>query len=87
MVISRPESRILKRVYTSIFNSGVYLSLDIPDRVLERLYRNSRQSVRGRTEIEEFRYKRWTPSTEPASGRCPRAADERLRLSNHLTPE
>ncbi len=38
MVIPRPESGILKRVYTSIFNSGGYLSLDIPDRVLERLY-------------------------------------------------
>jgi hydroxymethylglutaryl-CoA reductase (NADPH) len=38
MVIPRPESGILKRVYASIFNSGGYLSLDIPDRVLKRLY-------------------------------------------------
>ncbi len=38
MVIPRPESGLLKRVYASIFNSGGYLSLDIPDRVLERLY-------------------------------------------------
>ncbi len=43
-------------------------------------------SVSGRTEIEDFRDERWTPSNEPASGRCPRAADERFRLSNHLTP-
>ncbi len=52
----------------------------------EGVYRNSRQSVRGRTEIEDFRDDRWTPSTEPASGRCPRAVDERFRLSNHSTP-
>jgi hydroxymethylglutaryl-CoA reductase (NADPH) len=38
MVIPRPDSGILKRVYASIFNSGGYLSLDIPDRVLKRLY-------------------------------------------------
>ena len=38
MAIPRPDSGILKRVYASIFNSGGYLSLDVPDRVLERLY-------------------------------------------------
>jgi hypothetical protein len=38
MVIPRPESGLLKRVYASIFNFGGYLSIDIPDRVLERLY-------------------------------------------------
>jgi len=38
MVIPRPDSGILKRVYASMFSSGGYLSLDIPDRVLKRLY-------------------------------------------------
>jgi hypothetical protein len=54
---------------------------------MKLFYRESRQSVRGRTEIFDFCDERWTPSTEPASGRCPQATDERLRLSNHLTPE
>jgi hypothetical protein len=48
------------------------------------VYRETGRVPRGRTEIEDFRDERWTPSTEPASGRCPRAADERLGLStNH----
>jgi hypothetical protein len=41
---------------------------------------------RGRSEDALFRDERWTPSTEPASERCPRAADERRSLSNHVTP-
>ena len=32
-----------------------------------------------------FRDERWTPSTESASGRCPRAADQRRGLSNHFS--
>jgi glyoxylase-like metal-dependent hydrolase (beta-lactamase superfamily II) len=45
-----------------------YQSLGECVRVGATVYRESRQSVRGRTEIEEFRDDRWTPSTEPASG-------------------
>jgi hydroxymethylglutaryl-CoA reductase (NADPH) len=38
MVIPRPDSGILKRVYTNLFSSGGAFSLDIPDKVLRRLY-------------------------------------------------
>ena len=38
MVIPRPDSGILKRVYTNILSSGGMISLDIPERVLKRLY-------------------------------------------------
>ena len=56
------------------------------DRKRAQMYRRSRRLPRGRSEIGEFRDERWTPSTKPASVRCPRAADERRSLSNHLTP-
>jgi hydroxymethylglutaryl-CoA reductase (NADPH) len=38
MVIPRPEGGILKRVYANIFSSGGFVSLDIPDEILKRLY-------------------------------------------------
>ena len=38
MVIPRPDSGILKRVYANILGSGGMISLDIPERVLKRLY-------------------------------------------------
>jgi hydroxymethylglutaryl-CoA reductase (NADPH) len=38
MVIPRPDSGILKRAYASILGSGGWVSLDIPEKVLKRLY-------------------------------------------------
>ena len=38
MVIPRPDSGILKRVYANLLNAGGALSLDIPDKILKRLY-------------------------------------------------
>ncbi len=38
MVIPRPDSGILKRVYANLLGSGGAFSLDIPDKVLKRLY-------------------------------------------------
>jgi len=38
MVIPRPEGGILKRVYANVFSSGGFLSLDVPERILKRLY-------------------------------------------------
>ena len=41
-----------------------------------------RESVHcGRSKLFDFRDERWTPSTEPASGRCPRATDENSRTT------
>ncbi len=38
MVIPRPDSGILKRAYANLFSSGGFVSFDIPDRILKRLY-------------------------------------------------
>ncbi len=38
MVIPRPDSGILKRVYANILGSDGFLSLDIPEKILKRLY-------------------------------------------------
>lgn len=38
MVIPTPDSGILKRVYANLLGSGGVISLDIPDKVLKRLY-------------------------------------------------
>lgn len=38
MVIPRPDSGILKRLYANLLSSGGAISLDIPDKVLKRLY-------------------------------------------------
>ena len=38
MVIPTPDSGILKRVYANLVGSGGFVSLDIPDKVLKRLY-------------------------------------------------
>jgi len=38
MVIPTPDSGILKRLYANLLGSGGALSLDIPDKVLKRLY-------------------------------------------------
>lgn len=38
MVIPRPDSGILKRVYANILGSEGFLSLDIPEKILKRLY-------------------------------------------------
>jgi len=38
MVIPKPEGGILKRVYANVFSSGGFLSLDVPERILKRLY-------------------------------------------------
>ena len=39
MVIPTPDSGILKRVYANLVGSGgSFVSLDVPDKVLKRLY-------------------------------------------------
>ena len=38
MVIPTPDSGILKRVYANLLGSGGVISLDIPDKILKRLY-------------------------------------------------
>ena len=38
MVIPTPDSGILKRVYANLVGSGGFVSLDVPDKVLKRLY-------------------------------------------------
>jgi hydroxymethylglutaryl-CoA reductase (NADPH) len=38
MVIPTPDSGVLKRIYANLVGSGGVLSLDIPDRILQRLY-------------------------------------------------
>jgi hydroxymethylglutaryl-CoA reductase (NADPH) len=38
MVIPTPDSGILKRVYANLVGAGGALSLDIPDKILKRLY-------------------------------------------------
>ncbi len=38
MVIPKPDSGILKRLYANLLSSGGAISLDIPDKVLKRLY-------------------------------------------------
>ncbi|WP_336134806.1 hydroxymethylglutaryl-CoA reductase [Natronomonas amylolytica] len=38
MVIPTPDSGILKRIYANIVGSGGFVSLDIPDKILKRLY-------------------------------------------------
>lgn len=38
MVIPTPDSGILKRLYANLMGSGGFVSLDIPDKVLKRLY-------------------------------------------------
>ena len=38
MVIPTPDSGILKRVYANLVGGGGFVSLDVPDKVLKRLY-------------------------------------------------
>jgi hydroxymethylglutaryl-CoA reductase (NADPH) len=38
MVLPTPDSGLLKRIYTAFVGSGGLISLDIPDRILQRLY-------------------------------------------------
>ena len=38
MVIPTPDSGILKRVYANLVGGGRFVSLDVPDKVLKRLY-------------------------------------------------
>ncbi|WP_178916495.1 hydroxymethylglutaryl-CoA reductase [Natronomonas gomsonensis] len=38
MVIPTPDSGILKRIYANIVGSGGFVSLDIPEKILKRLY-------------------------------------------------
>ena len=55
MVIPRPDSGILKRVYASLLSPGGMISLDIPDKVLKRLYTYG--SLRNTEEGIEFEVK------------------------------
>jgi hydroxymethylglutaryl-CoA reductase (NADPH) len=55
MVIPRPDSGILKRVYASLLSPGGVISLDIPDKVLKRLYTYG--SLRNTDEGIEFEVK------------------------------
>ena len=59
----------------------IVVDWDLNDAMAATIYGESRQRVRGRTEIVEFRDERWTVSNELASGRCPRAADENSRTA------
>jgi hydroxymethylglutaryl-CoA reductase (NADPH) len=38
MVIPTPDSGILKRIYANLIGAGRFVSLDIPDKILKRLY-------------------------------------------------
>ena len=38
MVIPTPDSGVLKRIYANLVGAGGFISLDIPDRILQRLY-------------------------------------------------
>ena len=55
MVIPRPDSGILKRVYANLLSPGGVISLDIPDKILKRLYTYG--SLRNTEEGIEFEVK------------------------------
>ncbi|WP_255195959.1 hydroxymethylglutaryl-CoA reductase [Halorarius litoreus] len=53
MVIPTPDSGVLKRIYANLVSSGGVLSLDIPDRILQRLYTyGSLRDIEGGAQFE-----------------------------------